>query len=151
MIVAYLAFMMREDIGEEWRHLRQAVKEPKWLSNYGGDWPENRDGIVARIRSRIVHWNSEKEVQLKWAKFGAAISRQSSLKKSPNSESLRRSSRQESTEAQGEVSTAVQLADPLPSHSPQLPSQRRAIFPGSSPSDAAHSQSESWDESKWID
>ena len=39
-------------------------------------------GIAARIRSRIVHWNSEKEVQLKWAKFGAAISGRSGLKKS---------------------------------------------------------------------
>jgi hypothetical protein len=143
VIVAYLAFMMREDIADEWRHLRRAVEEPKWSSNYGGDWPENREGIVARIRSRIVHLNSVKNVQLQWANFRATISLRSSLKKSPN--------RPESTEVQGEVSTARQLANPLPSHSPKPPSQRRTIFPGSSPSDAAHSQAEPWDESKWID
>jgi hypothetical protein len=151
VIVAYLAFMLREDIGDEWRHLRRAVEEPKWSSNYGWDWPENREGIVARIRSRIAYWNSVKNVQLQWAKFRAAISRRSSFKKLPIPESLHGSNRPVSTEVQGEVPTAPQLANPLPSHSPQLPSQRRTIFPGSSPSDAAHSQLEPWNESEWID
>jgi hypothetical protein len=151
VIVAYLAFMMKEDIREEWRQLRRAVEEPKWSSNYGWDWPDNREGIVARIRSRIIHCDDVKNVQLKWANFGAAISRRSSLKKLPNPESLRGSCPPASTEVQGEVSTARQLANPLPSHSPKPASQRRTIFPGSSPSDAAHSQSEPWDESEWID
>ena len=151
VIVAYLASMMREDIGEEWRQLRRAVTEPKWSSNYGEDWPENREGIVARIRLRIAYWNRVKNVQLQWANFRAAISPRSSLKKSPNPESLRGSYRPASTEVQGEVSTAPQLANPLPSQSPNLPSQRRTIFPGSSPSDAAHSQLEPWNESEWID
>jgi hypothetical protein len=151
VIVAYLAFMTREDIGEEWRHLRRAVEEPKWSSIYGGDWPENRDGIVARIRSRIAYWNSVKNVQLQWANFRATISLRSSLKKSPNPEGLRGSCPPASTEVQGEVSTAPQLANPLPSHSPKPSSQRRTIFPGSSPSNAPHSQSEPWDASEWID
>jgi len=151
VIVAYLAFMLREDIGDEWRHLRRAVEEPKWSSNYGWDWPENREGIVARIRSRIVHWNSVKNVQLQWAKFRTAISRRSSFKKLPIPESLHGSNRPASTEVQGEVSTAPQLVNPLPSHSPRPPTQRRTIFPGSSPSDAGHSQPKPWDESKWID
>src|SRR6202789_311429 len=151
VIVAYLAFMMREDIGEEWRQLRRAVTEPKWASNHGGDWPENREGILARIRSRIAYWNRVKNVQLQWANLRAAISLRSSLKKSSNPESLRGSCPPASTEVQGEVSTAPHLANPLPSHSPKPSSQRRTIFPGSSPSDAAHSQSEPWDESEWID
>ena len=54
LIVAYLGFVMRGDIGYEWRQLRRAVTEPQWSSNYGVDWPENRDGIVARIRLRIA-------------------------------------------------------------------------------------------------
>jgi hypothetical protein len=149
-IVAYLAFMMREDIGEEWRLLRRAVTEPQWSSNCGGDWPENREGIVARIRSRIAHWNSVENVQLQWAKFRAAISLRS-LKEFPDPESLRESCPPASTEVQGEVSTEPQLANPLLSHSPKPSSQRRTIFPGSSPSNAAHSQSEPWDESEWID
>ena len=151
VIVAYLAFMMREDIGEECRQLRRAVTEPKWSSNYGEDWPENREGIAARIRSRMTHWNSVKNVQLQWANFRAAISLRSSLNKFQNPESLRGSHRPGSTEVQGEVSTARQLANPLPSDSPKPPSQRRTIFPGSSPSDAAHSQLEPWEESEWID
>jgi len=151
VIAAYLAFMMREDIGEEWRQLRRAVTEPQWSSNYGGDWPENREGIVARIRSRMAHWISEQKTELEWPSFGPAISRKFGLKKSPNPETVRRSDRPESTQVRGEVSTARQLATPPPSHSSKRPSQRRTIFPGSSPSGAAHSQAEPWDESKWID
>jgi hypothetical protein len=151
VIVAYLAFMMRDDIGEEWRQLRQAVTEPEWSSNYGGDWPENRGGIVARIRSRLAHLNSVKNFQLYWANFRAASSRRSSLRKSPNPENLRRSTRSASTAVQGTVSTADQLANPVPSHHQKPSTQRRAIFPGSSLSDAAHSQSRPWDESEWID
>jgi len=151
IIVAYLAFMMRLDIGYEWRQLRQAVTEPQWSSNYGGDWPENRNGIVARIRSRVAPWISGRKIQLGWTSFGPAIIGRFGLKKLPNPETLRGSDRPESTEVRSKVSTARQLATPPPSHSPKPLSQRRTIFPGSSPSDAAHSQSEPWDESKWID
>jgi hypothetical protein len=143
--------MMREEIGEECRQLRRAVTEPKWSSNSGGGWPENREGILARIRSQLARWNSVKNVQLQWANFRAESGRPSSLKESANPESLRESYRPASTEVQGEVSTARQLATPHPSHSPKPPSQRRTIFPGLSPSDAAHSQSEPWNESEWID
>jgi hypothetical protein len=151
LIVAYLAFVMRGDIGYEWRQLRRAVKEPQWSSNYGRDWPEGRDGIVAGLRLRIVHWINEQKTALEWPSFGPAISRRFGLKKLPNSEMVRRSDRPVSTQVRDEVSTARQLATPPPSHSPKPPSQRRTIFPGSCASDAAHSQFEPWDESEWID
>ena len=151
LIVAYLAFVMRGDIAYEWRQLRRAVSEQQWSSNYGRDWPENRDGIVARIRLRIAHWISKQKIQLGWTKFEPAIGRRFGLKKLPNPDTLRVSDPPASTQVRDEVSTARQLATPPPSHSPKPQSQRRTIFPGSSPSDAAHSQSEPWDESKWID
>jgi hypothetical protein len=151
LIIAYLAFVMKGEIRYEWRQLRRAVTEPLWSSNYGGDWPENRDGIVSRIRSGFVHWISEQKIQLEWTKFGSAISRRFGLKKFPNPETLSWSDRPASTQVRGEVPTARQLATSPPSHSPKPPSQRRTIFPGSSPSDAAHSKSKPWDESEWID
>jgi hypothetical protein len=147
LLVAYLAFMMRGDIGYEWRQLRRAVTEPQWSSNYGRDWPDNRGGIVAQIRSRIAPWIREYKTQLEWS----AISHRFGLKKLPNAEVLRGSDRPASTQVRGEVSTAQQLATPPPSPSPKPLSQRRTIFPGSSSSDAAHSPSEPWDETKWID
>jgi hypothetical protein len=151
LIVAYLAFVTRGDMGYEWRQLRRAVTEPQWSSNYGRDWPEDRDGIVARIRLRIVHWISEQKAEFEWPSFGPAISRRFGVKKLPDPETLCRSDRPTSTQVCGEVSTARQQATPPPSHSSKPPSQRRTIFPGSSPSGAAHSQAEPWDESKWID
>jgi hypothetical protein len=30
LVVAYLAFMMRDEIGDEWRRLRGAIAEPEW-------------------------------------------------------------------------------------------------------------------------
>jgi hypothetical protein len=151
IIVAYLAFMMRSEIGDEWRQLRRAVAEPEWSSNYEEDWFENREGIASRIRSRIAYWIGENNIQLEWPNGRAAISTRSSLKKSPNPTSLRGSDRPASTEVQRETSSSQQLVNPLPSNSPKPPAQRRTIFPGSSSSNAAHSQSEPWDESKWID
>ena len=114
LIVAYLAFVMRGDIGYEWRQLRREVKEPQWSSNYGWDWPENRDGIVARIRLRIVHWINEQKTELEWPSFGPAISRRFGLKKLPNSEMVRRSDRPVSTQVRDEVSTARQLGYSTP-------------------------------------
>jgi len=151
VVVAYLAFMMRDDIGEEWRQLRREVSEPKWSSEYGDDWPDNRDGIGARIRSRLAHWIDERNIQLIRANFSAAISRRSSLNKSSDAESIRGSSRPVLKEVQDGVSTARGLATPLASNSAKPLSQRRTIFPGLSASDAAQSPSEPWDESKWIE
>jgi len=151
VVVAYLAFVMRDDIWEEWRQLRREISEPKWSSDYGDDWSDNRDGIVARIRSRFAHWIDERKIQLIWANFSAAISRRSSLNKSSNPESLRGSSRPVSKEVQDKISTARGLATPLALNSAKPLSQRRTIFPGLSPSDAAQSPSEPWDESKWIE
>ena len=151
LIVAYLGFVMREDIGYEWRQLRRAITEPQWSSNYGGDWPNDRDRIVARIRSQIDYWISEQKTQLGWTKFVPTISRRFGLKKSPNRESLLSSDRPASAQVRGQICTARQLATPPPWHSPKPPSQRRTIFPGSRASGAAHSQSEPWNESEWID
>jgi hypothetical protein len=151
VVVAYLAFMMKDDIGEEWRQLRREVSEPKWSSEYGDDWPDNRDGIGARIRSRLALWIDERKIQLTWPSFIAAIGRRSRLNKSANPEGVRGSFRPVSKEVQDGVSTAQQPATPLALNSPTLLSQRRTIFPGSSASDAAQSSSEPWDESKWIE
>jgi len=151
VVVVYLAFMMRDDIGKEWIQLRREVSEPKWSSEYGDDWPDNRDGIVGRIRSRLAHWIDERNIQLIRANFSAAISRRSSLNKSSDAESIRGSSRPVLKEVQDGVSTARGLATPLASNSAKPLSQRRTIFPGLSASDAAQSPSEPWDESKWIE
>jgi hypothetical protein len=147
LIVAYLAFMMRGDIGYEWRQLRRAIEEPQWSSNYGRDWPDNRGGIVARIRSQIAPWIREYKTPLPWS----AISHRIGLRRLPNSEALRGSNRPASTEVPSEVSSARQLATPPPAPIPEPPSQTRTIFRGSFSSDAANSPSEPWDESTWID
>jgi hypothetical protein len=142
-----LAFVMREDLAYEWRRLRRAVGEPEW----GSYWPENRDGIGIRMRLRIAHRIAEINRQLKWRNFRAAISRRSSVDKHPNPESVLASHRPASIEVQDKASTAQLKSNPLPSRSPEPPSQQRTIFPGSSPTDAAHSKSKPWDESEWID
>jgi hypothetical protein len=103
IIGAYLAFMMREDLAYEWRRLRRVVGESEWGSSSGSYWPENREGIGTRIRSRSARWNAEISGQLKWANFKAVISRRSSVDRRPNPESLQGSHRPTSTEVQNEV------------------------------------------------
>jgi hypothetical protein len=147
LIVGYLAFVMRGDIGYEWRQLRRVATEPQWSSKYGRDWPDNRGGIVAQMRSRIAPWIRECKSQLEQP----ALSHRFGLRKLPNSEALRGSDRPASTQVRSDVSTTQQLATSPPSHSTEASSQRRTIFHGTSSSDAARSQLEPWDESKWID
>jgi hypothetical protein len=151
VVVAYLVFMMKDDIGEEWGQLRREVSEPKWSSDYEDDWPDNRGGIGARIRSQFTHWIDERRIQSIWANFSAVISRRSSLNKSSNAESLRGSSRPVMKEVQDGIVTTRGLATPLASDAAKPLPQRRTIFPGLSASDAAQSPSEPWDESKWIE
>jgi hypothetical protein len=151
VVVAYLAFMMKDEIGEEWRQLRREVSETKWASEYGDDWSDNRDWVGARIRSQLAQWILERNIQLRWANLSAAITRRSSINKSSNPEGVRGSSQPVSREVKDEVSTARRPATPLASNSATPLSQRRTIFPGLSASDAAQSPSEPWDESKWIE
>ena len=151
LMLVYLAFMVRGDIGNEWRRLRRAVGEPEWESYSRAYWPDNREGIAARIRSRMAHWKGERNVQLMWANFKAAISRESGLNKHPNPESINSSERPASTGVQTRVPTPQQLTNALSTNSSEKPPQRHTIFPGSSPSEVGHSQSKPWDESEWID
>ena len=151
VIVAYLAFIMRQDIGNEWRRLSRAVGEPEWGSHPGVPWPENQDGIGTRIPSRIAHWIAQINDPRKRANFKTVISRRSSFDNSINPESSDDGDRPASTAVQAEVPTARQLPNPHPLHSPEPRSQPHTIFPGSTSSDSAHSESKPWDESEWID
>jgi hypothetical protein len=151
VIVAYLSFMMREDLAYELRRLRRAVGESEWESYTRAYWPENRERIGARIRSRIARLIAQTNGPLKWANLKVVLNRRSKLDNSPNPENPEYCGRPASTEVKAEVPTARQLPNPLPLRSPEPPSQRRTIFPGSSSSDSAHSQSKPWDESEWID
>ncbi len=135
VVVAYLAFMMRDEIGEEWRQLRREVSEPKCPSENGDDWPDNRDWIGARIQSQLAQGILERKIQLRWANLSAAISRRSSINKSSNPEGVRGSSQPLSREVKEDVSTARRPATPLASNSAKPLSQRRPIFPGLSASD----------------
>jgi hypothetical protein len=151
LIVAYLTFITREDLAYEWRRLRRAVGEPEGGSHTRAYWPENQKGIGSRIRSRIAPWIAQTNGPLKWANLKAVINRRSGLDSTPNSENSEDGDRPASTEVKAEIPTARQLSNPLPLRSQEPPSQRRTIFPGSSSSDSAHSQSKPWDESEWID
>lgn len=107
--VAYLVFMMREDLAYERRRLRRTVGEPEWGSYPGAYWPDNREGIGIRIRSRSVRSNVDKSVERMGAKLRALVSR-SSLNNYPNPVDSHGGDVPASTEVQAEVSTARQLA-----------------------------------------
>ena len=150
-LVAYLAFIMRGDIGEEWSKLRRVMKESEWGSYPGTCWPENRDGFSTRIRSRIARQISEQKSQFGWSNFGTIIERKFRPKEFQNPKRPRASERPVSTQVRDQVSTSQQLATPLPLKPQEQSTQRRTIFPGSSPSSTEDSRAEPWDESKWID
>ncbi|WP_157467195.1 hypothetical protein [Edaphobacter aggregans] len=151
LIVVYLVFVMREEIGDEWRRLRRADKEPEWEWDSAEDWTANQGGIVSRIWSGIARWNSKTKALFNWVDFRAAISRRSSVNQTLKAESLHDDDGPVSTEFQQESSNPQQLANSPSFHSPKALSQGHTIFPGSSTSDAAQVQPKPWDESEWID
>ena len=64
LIVGYLVFVMREEIGDEWRWLRQTDNEPEWGGDSGEDWTANQRGIISQIWSGIARWNSKTMIPL---------------------------------------------------------------------------------------
>jgi hypothetical protein len=151
LIVVYLVFVMRVEIGDEWRWLRQADNEPEWGRDSGEDWTANQRGIINRIWSGIARWNSKTMIPFSWVGFKAAISRPSRVNQPLQAEILHGDDRPVSKEVRYERSKPQQLANPVSSHSSKERSEGHTIFPGSPTSDAAHVQSKSWDESEWID
>ncbi|WP_157466887.1 hypothetical protein [Edaphobacter aggregans] len=151
VIVVYLVFVMKEEIGDEWRRLRRAVPEPEWRWESGGDRLANQEGLTARIRSHIVRWNSETKFLFNWINFRAAISRHHSINQPVNIERLRGDDEPVSTEVQQESSNPQHLPNPLSSQASKALSNTRPIFRGSSTSHAARSESKPWEESEWID
>jgi hypothetical protein len=151
LIIVYLAFMMREEIGDEWRRLRQADNEPEWGGDSGEDWMANQRGIINRIWSCISRWNSKTKIPFSRVDFKAAISRPSSVSQPVQAEIIHCDDRPVSKDVRHACSKPQQLANPVSSHSSKERSEGHTIFPGSPTSDAAHVQSKSWDESEWID
>jgi hypothetical protein len=151
LIVVYLVFMMREEIGDEFRRLRRSVAEPEWACDCGGDSSANQDGILTRIRSGITRCYSKTKVLFNCVDFADAINRCSSVNQTLKAESFYGDDRPVSTDVPHERSNPQQPANPFSSRSPKPQSQGHATFPRSSTSDVAHVPPKSWDESEWID
>jgi hypothetical protein len=151
LIVVYLVFMMREEIGDECRRLRRTVAEPERAWDFGRDSSANQERILTRIRSGFNQCNSKAKVLFNRVDFTAAISCRSSVNQTLKAESLHGDDRPVSTDVSHERSNPQQLANPFSSHSPKALSQGHTIFPGSSTSDVAHVPPKSRDESEWID
>jgi len=151
MLVVYLAFVMRVEIGDEWRWLRQADNESEWGGDSRGNWTANQRGIISRIWSGIAHWNSKTMVPFSRVGFKAAISGPSSVDPPLQVEILHGDRRPVSKDVQHVRSNPRQIDDRPASHPPKALSQGHTIFPESSRSNVAYSESKPWDESEWID
>jgi hypothetical protein len=150
-LIVYLAVMARGSIGAEWRELRRVVREPHWSSNYERDWPPNRGGIVARIRTRIASRKSKEKLDSESRNFWAEFRQRAIHGQSPNPKPSKGSSEPASTKVREEVPTASQPANPLAPAVPKPASVQHKIFPGSTSSKATQSKPQPWDESEWID
>jgi hypothetical protein len=147
IVVLYLAFMMREEISDEWKHLRIAVIEPGWAWDSGGDWTVKQEGIAARIRSRIGRWKSK----LNWVNFKARISHHSGVNQPLKAGHIQDGDRPISVAVQPKHLNPQKVPNPATSGPQKASSQSHMVFPGSSLSDATHSKVKPWDESDWID
>ena len=150
-LIIYLAVMARGSISAEWRELRRVVREAEWPSNYERDLAPNREGIIARMRTRIAARKTEEKLNSESREFWTELRQRAIHGQSPNPQPSKGSSEPASTEARGEVPTSSQPANPLTPAAPKPAPIQHKIFPGSTSSKATQSQPKSWDESEWID
>jgi hypothetical protein len=132
VVVLYIAFMMRQELGAEWRRLYEEVSESEWVLNLSEDW----DQFARRIRSWIGQ-----QIVIEKARLQRGYS---AIKTSAHSAIIPNMVRQAE-------SSTLRDEKRYPPSSPKEPPQRRSIFPGAASVRNANEQSKPWDESQWID
>ena len=151
VLIVYLAFIVRGSMGAEWRELRRVVREPQWPSHDEWNWVGNRQGIVARIRTRIVSRKAEEKQRVESHQFWADFRRRAIHGDAPVPGLSTGSSQPVSTPAQSDVRTLSQPANPLTSSVPKPAPVTHSIFPGSTSPETTQSPPQPWDKSEWID
>jgi hypothetical protein len=131
LLVLYVAFMMKRELGIEWNRLREEVSESELAFNLAETWNQFAKRIRSWIGRRIV---TEK----------ARLQRgYSAVKTVPDAPVI------PGTVQQAEASRL--MGEKHLSRSLKEAPQRRSIFPGRAPVHDAEEQSKTWHESQWID
>ena len=131
LLLLYVAFMMKRELGIEWNRLREEVSESDLALHLAETWNQFAKRIRSWIGRRIV---TEK------ARLQRGYSAVKTVHDAPVIPG---------TVQQAEASRWIGEKH-LPS-SLKEPPQRRSIFPGRAPVHDAKEQSKPWHESQWID
>lgn len=151
IVLTYIAFMMRRELGAEWRGLCTAVSVSGSAFDSAWDLPPDKSRIGERIRSYIDRWNGARKHRSNRGDAIASTNHRSGVNRIPlaghvgNDDVLL-----STTVRQTELST-LQDGKPSSLDSPMTPPQRRPIFPGVASVRTANAEPKPWDESQWID
>jgi hypothetical protein len=132
LLVLYVAFMMKRELGIEWNRFREEVLESESTFNLVETWSQ----FAGRVRSWIGRRIGIGKAQLQrdYSAFKTVTHAAVFL----------------DTVRQAEASPLTGEKHYLPSSLQELP-QRRSVFPGAASIPNAKEQSKPWDESQWID
>lgn len=151
IVLIYIAFMMRKELGAEWRGLCEAVSASGSACDSAWDWPPNKPGIGGRIRSQIDRWNGATKHRSNRGDATASTNHRSGVNRIPLAGHVGNEDVLLSTTVRQTKLSALQGGKPSSLDSPRMPPQRRSIFPGSASVRTANAEPKPWDESEWID
>lgn len=151
IVLTYIAFMMRRELGAEWRGLCKAVSESGSACDSAWDWPHDKPGIGGRIRSQIDRWNGVRKHRPYRGDSIAPRNHRSGVNRIPLAGHVGNEDVLLSTTVRQRELSALQDGKPSSLDSPKKPPQRQSIFPGAASVRAAHAEPKPWDESQWID
>jgi hypothetical protein len=132
LLVLYVAFMMKRELGIEWNRLREEALESELAFSLVKPWSQ----FARRIRSWI-----ERRIAVEKASLQRGYSAVKTVSHAAVILDMIR---------QAEASSLTGESQYLPSSSKES-RQRRSIFPGAASVHNAKEQSKPWDESQWID
>lgn len=151
IVLTYIAFMMRNELGTEWRGLCKAVSESGMAFDSAWDFPPDKPGFGRRIRSQIDRWNGARKHRSSRVDSIASTSHRSGVNRVPLAGHVGNEDVLLSTTVRQTELSALQGGKPSSLDSPRTPPQRRSIFPGAASVRATHAEPKPWDESQWID
>ena len=151
IVLTYIAFMMRRELGAEWRGLCKVVSVSGSAFDSAWDLPPDKSRIGGRIRSYIDRWNGARKHRSNRGDATASTNHRFGVNRIPLAGHVGNEDVLLSTTVRQTELSALQGGKPSSLDSPRMPPQRRSIFPGAASVRTANAEPKPWDESQWID
>ena len=151
LLTLLLAWMMRDDIGTEWRDAWRVVWEPESEWDLGWDLPAHEGTLLTRIRIRIAQALGALKPTYDGSRSPVVEGHPSSLHRPGGSLTIRCADSSSLCDDYPPSSMAPSLSEPGSISQLDAGPSQHLVFPGSSLSYVPSKDADAWHESEWIE